>query len=224
MMHCERLIRALVYPNPMSRMTFPFQHHVNALSIPFPPFGAASSHRGQLSQIPNRDPNLSAGLKTYLVYYAEEMDRTSSCERSRSLTRRASLETITLERRSWLPAHLDLPILIPRNNPAEQHKTYHHHHSKHIPLPLLRHFPQLLVPRGQWEHPRVLIPPLLNGGLVLCAGCAVCLFSIQTVSIRDIVATTTSITGTTSRHNNITVMQAACWTRFLFWITVHLLN
>ncbi|KAG2039154.1 hypothetical protein BDR03DRAFT_953010 [Suillus americanus] len=66
---------------------------------------------------------------------------------------------------------------------AGKPRNYHaRKKNNHIPLPLLRHFPRSLVPRGQREHSRVLIPQLLNGGLVLCAGCVA-------VSIRDIVAT-----------------------------------
>jgi hypothetical protein len=79
---------AFVYPNPMRR---PLQHHINVPSVPSPQSGAAPSHMGQLSPPPNLDPDLSAGPETYLVYYTDGIDRTSGCERSRSLTQGASL-------------------------------------------------------------------------------------------------------------------------------------
>jgi len=55
---------AFVYPNPMSHITTPLQHHVNAPSILFPHSGATPSHTGKLSQTPKPDPTLSAGLET----------------------------------------------------------------------------------------------------------------------------------------------------------------
>jgi hypothetical protein len=58
-MHCEKLICALVSPNPMDHITIPLQH-----SVAFPPSGAPPSHMVQLSATPNPDPNLSAGLAT----------------------------------------------------------------------------------------------------------------------------------------------------------------
>jgi hypothetical protein len=126
--------RAFVNPNPMPR---PPQHHINAPSIPLPQSCAPPIHMGQLSPPPNPDPDLSAGLKTYLVCCADEIDRTSSCERSRSLAQRDSLcafsllfsfatksfphrGTITGEReRSQLLARLDPPILIPHKHTTQ---------------------------------------------------------------------------------------------------------
>ncbi|KIK32586.1 hypothetical protein CY34DRAFT_140091 [Suillus luteus UH-Slu-Lm8-n1] len=72
-------------------MPHPPQHPINAPSIPLPQSGAAPSHMGQLSRPPNPDSDLSAGPETYLVYCADEINRTSSRERLRSLARRASL-------------------------------------------------------------------------------------------------------------------------------------
>lgn len=43
--------------------------------------------------------------------------------------------TITQERRSQIPVHLDLPRLITPNNTVEQRRT-HYRHSHHRPLPL----------------------------------------------------------------------------------------
>jgi hypothetical protein len=181
----------------------PLQHHLNAPSVPLPQSGAAPSHMGQLSLPPNPNPDLSAGPETYLVYYADGIDRrTSSCKRSRSLAQRASLYvffffivllivdsshrgTTTRERRNQLPAHLDLPILIPRNNPAEQHKAHHHHHSCRLQLLLPRHPPLSPVLLGQQEHFRVLISLLLDGALVWWAGFAACPFRTQTVTISE---------------------------------------
>ncbi|KIK41945.1 hypothetical protein CY34DRAFT_174389 [Suillus luteus UH-Slu-Lm8-n1] len=160
---------AFVHPNPMRR---PLQHHSNTPSVPLPQSGAVTSHMGQLSPPPNPDPNLSAGPKTYLIYYVEGIDRTSSCKRSRSLTQRASLGTTTQERRSQLPAHLDLPILIP-------------HHHQHLQLILPRHPPLSPVLLGQQEQFRVLISLLLDGGLVSWPGFAACPFRTQTVTISE---------------------------------------
>jgi hypothetical protein len=84
---------AFVYPNPMRR---PLQHHINATSVPLPQSGAAPSHMGQLSPPPNPDPDLSAGPKIYLVYYTDGINRTSSCERSGSLSQGASLSVFSL--------------------------------------------------------------------------------------------------------------------------------
>jgi hypothetical protein len=79
---------AFAYLNPMPR---PLQHHINAPSVPLPQFGAASSHMGQQSPPPNPDSNFLAGPKIFLVYCADEIHRTFSCERSRSLAQRESL-------------------------------------------------------------------------------------------------------------------------------------
>jgi hypothetical protein len=71
------------------------------------------------------------------------------------------------ERRSHLPAHLDLPILIPCNTPVEQQKAHHHHHhSYHLQLILPRHPPLSLALLWQQERFRVLISLLLDGVLV----------------------------------------------------------
>jgi hypothetical protein len=101
------------------------------------------------------------------------------------------------ERRSQLPAHLDLPILIPHNNLMQQPRAHHHRHSNHLPQLLL---PLSLVPRGQQGQPHVLISPVVDGVLVLSAGCVAYLFRTQTVNHRDAVTTLPSATGTTSRH------------------------
>ncbi|KAG1736284.1 hypothetical protein EDD22DRAFT_959780 [Suillus occidentalis] len=61
--HCERPIRAFVYPNPMRG---PLQHHINAPSVPLPQSGALPSHMGQLSPPLSPDPDLSSGLEIYL--------------------------------------------------------------------------------------------------------------------------------------------------------------
>ncbi|KIK41488.1 hypothetical protein CY34DRAFT_202097 [Suillus luteus UH-Slu-Lm8-n1] len=143
---------AFVYPNPMR---LPLQHHSGAPLVPLPQSGSATDHMGQLSLPPNPDPNLSAGPEIYLVYYVGGINRTFSCKRSRFLAQRASLGTTTQKRRNQLPAHLDLPILIPRNNPAKQRKT--HYRSYHLQLPLPRHFLLSLVLLVQQEQFRILI-------------------------------------------------------------------
>jgi hypothetical protein len=84
---------AFVYLDPMPR---PFQHHIDAPSIPLHQSGAPPSHMGQLSRLHNPDPDLSAGPETYLVYCADEIYRTSSCKRSRFLTQRDSLCVFSL--------------------------------------------------------------------------------------------------------------------------------
>jgi hypothetical protein len=108
--------------------------------------------------------------------------------------------TITQERKRQLPAHLDLPILIPRNNLAKQHKVYHPHHSCHLRLLLPRRFLLSLVPLGQWEQSRVLISLVLDGALVSWVGFAACLFRTWTVTTRGAVAMALS-SGTTPRCN-----------------------
>ncbi|KAG1893957.1 uncharacterized protein F5891DRAFT_1256682 [Suillus fuscotomentosus] len=92
-MHCERLICAFVYPNPMGH---PFLYHANAASVASTHSGIAQSHTGKLGTILDLGPTLSVGPGTwYPVYYIDEMDRTSSCERSRSLAQRESLKKPT---------------------------------------------------------------------------------------------------------------------------------
>jgi hypothetical protein len=88
----------------------------------------------------------------------------------------------TQERRSQLPAYLDLPILIPHNNPAEQHKVHHRHH---LQLLLPRHPPLSLVLLEQQEQFCVLISPVLDGALVSWPGSAACPFRTQTVTISE---------------------------------------
>jgi hypothetical protein len=80
----------LVYPSSMGQVTAPPHHHHNAPTVAFPPSGAVQSHIAKISMTTNTDPNLSVGLGIYPVYYANEMNQTSSCKRSRSLTQRAS--------------------------------------------------------------------------------------------------------------------------------------
>jgi hypothetical protein len=215
---------AFVYPNPMPH---PLQHHINAPSIPLPHSCAAPSNMGQLSLPPNPDPDPSAGFETFLVYCADEIDRTSSCERSRSLTQRDSLcvcsllfsfatksflhrGTITREReRTQLLARPDLPILIPRSNTAQQSRAHPHH----LQLLILRQYLQSLVPLGQWELLHVLLVLLLYGALVLCAGFAVRLFSTPTVNMRHAVATTPLASG-----RRCGIIHGRSWTRFLLRI------
>ncbi|KIK38875.1 hypothetical protein CY34DRAFT_365704 [Suillus luteus UH-Slu-Lm8-n1] len=66
-------------------MTFPLLHHVNAPSVPVLHSGTAPYHMEQLNPLPNPNPDLSVGPETYLVSYADEMNRKSSFERSRFL-------------------------------------------------------------------------------------------------------------------------------------------
>ncbi|KAG2356153.1 hypothetical protein BDR07DRAFT_473495 [Suillus spraguei] len=162
-MHCERLICAFVCPNPVGHIITLLQCYIDTPSV-LPHSGAAQS--GQLSTILDLDSDLLARLGTYLVSYAEEMHRTSSCKRSRSLTQRESLGIIMLKRR--LLAHLDVPILIPHALTQQSRAPRDHHtYSNHISLPLLHHFLPSLVPHQQQEQSQVLVLPLVDGVLIL---------------------------------------------------------
>ncbi|KAG2335313.1 hypothetical protein BDR05DRAFT_620222 [Suillus weaverae] len=143
------------------------------------------------------------------------MDRTSSCERSRSLVQQASLGTITREE-SQLPARPD------SHYAAKQHSNTEHPTQQ---LLLIRHILLSLRLLRQRKHHQVLVLPSLDGALVLWAGCAACLFSTLTVNIRDAVATSVLATETLSSQHNITAIQAGYWTNtpWVLWISVRLL-
>jgi hypothetical protein len=129
--------RAFVYPNPMR---CPLQHHINAPLSHFTsvwhrskPHGATESTTQSRSRPFSWTRNISGILPRRDRSDIQLQEVGVPCTAGKPV--RFSLShflviidssyrrTTTRERRNQLPAHLDIPILRPRNNPAEQHKA-----------------------------------------------------------------------------------------------------
>lgn len=161
----------------MCQVTVLTHYYVSASAVAFPPSGTVPNHTGQLNATTHTNTDFSAGLETYPVYYADEMTQTSSCEvphtagKPRNYHARKKKSASSTRQYSY------------HSNVMQQPTIPRYHHSKH-PLPLLRHFSPLPVPRRQHQQSQVLVLLLVDGVLVSWVDFAACLFGIRTVNIR----------------------------------------